>query len=528
MKHITVSPDLLSENVSSAIEKIINDAPRGATITFEKGVYPLSKAVNICGKHSLVLDGKDAVLSPFFDRTKGADTGSGVFELHSCEDIVIRGFTICASAPVNTAGRIVKVTKDHADVEIESSFPFTGTEQFIDGGIFDEEWRPKNHYWIFGGYDPQKRTIIAGEIPCTAPKKLDTPHEIIGENKVRVFSKRLTGLLPGMRCSISHSYYGLSAFVFRQCSNITLEELKITNFAGFGFLILPHCKDFFFTRVTFLSSDKKHQPLALNSDGIHIAGLSGKLVVEDCDFDCIADDVLNVHTQVMTVKSICGDNLVLIYDKVGGLISPYWCKKGDKLRIYDPENLKFKGYAEVAFSDRGNIILDKNIVDIKKGDYVTADKYYPEVKIASCRFYGCRTRTFCLQGTKSLDLYGCTFYNVSKKTIYCTSSFDFWMEAGPLCNVTIRDNLFFGIKEWYGGGSVIYVGIDGEKYQSVEPIHQNITVENNRFKDVSGPLIEIHFANGVSVRNNIFENCLAEKQNIIIDRSINVVFDGDQ
>ena len=95
-------------------------------------------------------------------------------------------------------------------------------------------------------------------------------------------------------------------------------------------------------------------------------------------------------------------------------------------------------------SCRGDILTEHGAVEIREGDLVTNDKYYPDVTIQNCNFYGCRTRTLCLQGTNSLTLQKCTFNNVSKKTIYCTTAFDHWQEAEPLCNVTIKDNVFIG------------------------------------------------------------------------------------
>lgn len=523
MKTIKISQSIADTDSSEMIEKAINEASAESTVVFEKGTYFLSKAVCIKGKKELIIDGTGVVLAPFFDRSEGADTGSDVFHLSDCENITIIGFTICSPVPVNSAGTIIDVTEEYADVEMTSSVPLTGNEQFIDGGTFDENRNPMNHYWVFDGYDETKRTIIAGEIPCTAPKKLDTPHKMIGDQTVRVFSKRLVALKPGMYCCISHSYYGLCAFVFRQCKGIIIEDVKITNFAGFGFLILPHCKDFVFRRVTFASADRIHQPLALNSDGIHIKGLSGSLVMEGCEFDCIADDVLNVHTQVMTVTDVKDDKIKLVYNKIGGVVSPYWCEKGDKLRIYDPNTLVLKGKVAVLSSCRGDILIEHGAVDIRKGDLVTNDKYYPDVTIQNCNFYGCRTRTLCLQGTNSLTLQKCTFNNVSKKTIYCTTAFDHWQEAGPLCNVTIKDNVFYGTKGWYGAGSVIHVDVSGSKYQNISPLHKNISIENNCFKNIAGRPIEIHLTDGVTVKNNVFENCVCNAEKILVEKSINIV-----
>ena len=66
MKNIVITTAMMGEDATSALEKIIADAPDGATITFESGVYSLPKTVMIEGKRDLTLEGTGATLSPYF------------------------------------------------------------------------------------------------------------------------------------------------------------------------------------------------------------------------------------------------------------------------------------------------------------------------------------------------------------------------------------------------------------------------------------------------------------------------------
>ena len=529
MENVKITLDMIGEDASPVLEKMIADAPGGASISFEAGIYPLSKTVNVKGKKGLDLNGAGATLAPYFDRETGAEGGSGVFELLDCRDLTIRGFKIASSVPVNTAGVIVNVTDDYADVELNSTLPLTGKEQFIGGMIFEDDWLPTGYHWVNTEPDPEIRTVIAGEIPCTAPKKLNCPHEMLDEKTARVYSRSVKWLKAGSKCNVSHSYYGLVAFVFRQCTGVLIEDVKMTNYAGFAFLLLPCCRDFTFRRVKFNSEDRDHQPYAINSDGIHLTGLAGKLILEDCDFNCIGDDHLNVHTQVMTVTSLCENGLTLIYDKENGVVSKYWSTKGDLLRVYDPATLELKGKVTVAGSDRGDITLEKSDVEIKVGDFITNDKYYPDVTIRRCTFTRNRGRALCLQGSDDLLIEDCEFNNSSPCSVYLSSAFEYWLEAGPLSNVTVKNNVFRDCRTAMKNNDrgTIHVQINGENHQSIPPVHKNIRIENNRFEKINGVAVLVQMTDGVTVQNNEFIDCRNDGQNILIERCTNVVCENN-
>jgi len=297
----------------------------------------------------------------------------------------------------------------------------------------------------------------------------------------------------------------------------------MANFAGFGFVLLPHCHDFTFRRLKFKSPDRSRQPYALNSDGIHTTGISGKLILEDCDLDCIGDDKINIHTQAMNVASIDSNKMTLIFNHINGFISPYWSEAGDLLRVYDPDTLELKGKVKVLAADCGSITLEPNDVDIKVGDYISNDKYYPDVIIRRCTFWRNRGRHLTLQGTDNLLIEDCTFYNSSPWALYLSTAFEYWLEVGPLSNATVRNNLFRDCRERADDGrSTIFVRVNGKSHQNIPPVHKNILIENNRFENIYGTPINVQLADGVTVRGNEYINCHNDGKNVIIERCVNV------
>ncbi len=536
MEKIIVTQQMMGDNATPILEKIIADAPDGATVTFESGVYSLPRTVMIEGKRDLTLEGTGAILSPYFSLQTGADDGACVFDLLECKNLTIRGFDVSGTEPANVAGTVIGATEEYVDVRLNADRDYTGEEQIIAGMIFNDDWSPKRYHWISAPFDDTKLSNIGGELACAAPKKLDCPHEMLDGKHVRIYTqllkcydwaKSVATLKPGTKCNLSHSYYGLSAFVFRQCDGVLIENVTMANFGGFGFTILPCCRDFTFRGLRFATDCRERQPYALNSDGIHTTGLAGKLIIEDCQLDCIGDDKLNVHTQAMTVTKVYDEGMTLIFDKKNGEVSPYWSEAGDVLRIYDPATLELKGKVKITSADRGNITFEPHSVDIKEGDYVSNDKYYPDVIIRNCTFWRNRGRHIVLQGTDNLLIENCTFNNGGPWAVYLSSAFEYWLEVGPLSNATIRNNLFRDIRNREDDGrSTVFVRINGKSHQDIPPIHKNITIENNRFENICGRPIAVQLTDGVRVQNNTFINC--QISDVDIQRCINVICENNK
>ncbi len=537
MSIIKINPEMMGKNATPILEKIISEAPNGATILFEQGRYVLMSAINVNGKTDLTLEGAGAVLSPYFNPIEGSDTGSGVIVAENCKNLVIRGFEVSGTEQANTAGTVINATENYVDVRLNIEKDFTGEEQIIAGMIFNDDWSPKRYHWISAPFDESILSNIGGELACAAPKKRDCPHEMLDGKTIRVYSKLLKWqhysksvdtLEPGTKCNISHTYYGLVAFIMKNCDTVTFEDLTFSNFAGFGFLVCPHCRDFTFRRVTMAPADCEKQPYALNSDGIHFIGLSGTLLVEDCFFDTIGDDRINVHTQVMTVKTLENNKMTVTFDKPGGEVSEYWSEKGDLLRVYDPATLTLKGKVRVAAADCGNITLEPADVNLNLGDYITNDKYYPDVIIRRCRFERSPGRQLCLQGSDNLLVEDCEFNNTASCSIYLSTAFDYWYEAGPLSNVVVRNNVFRDrITEVIDARSTILVQMNGERHQNIPPVHKNILIENNRFENICVPPVVVKLTDGVTVRNNEFINCNKEYEAMTFENCANIICEGN-
>ena len=517
---LRIFPPPSGQDALPLIQRTLNGVTKeDVTLSFAPGRYLLLSPLEIKGKTRLTLDGGGCVLSPQYDREDEYEKSADCFHIEGCESLTLKNFIIDASLPANSAGRIERINADSLEIRMNSRVPFTGRERFIDGMTFDEEGMPMGVYWFQNRYDPARRTIIEGELACTAPRRLEPEHEYLGNQRFRFPADRetLERLKPGTLLSVSHTYYGLAAFTFRNCRNVTIQDVDIQNFGGFGFLILPRSADFSFRRVRLRSADFPRQLYGVTADGIHTVGIGGKLTVEDCVFERLGDDSINVHTQVMTVQEAGPSIVRLRYDKVGGIVSPNWLMPGDALWAYDPVTLRKKGEIIAGEVQGQGVFQPENDVSfLCPRDFVTNRAYFPDVVFRGNVVRHCRGRGCCFQGVSSLLVENCVIGPARGPAVYLSTAFNEWKEAGPLQTVTIRENEFIGAPSeapsdgtnLLRGGCAILMWLRGEQYVSLPDVHQNITIESNRFVDLSTRhALYLSSAAGVRVQGNRFIRC---------------------
>ena len=305
MKEIHVNKLLPSQDASDYLNNIFENITDNTTVIFEIGTYFLKNKFLLREKHNVILDGKGSVLMPYYDNKSDYRKSSDVIAFEYCSDIVLKNFKVSASQPANIGGKIVAVADDYVDIELFSSIKLDGKERFLAGMAFADNYCPLSIHYIINksGQNPAVHSVIGEEIVTTAPECVNACYELIDKNTWRIYTEADTSMLaPGMKCNVSHSYYGPAAFVFRSCRDVLIEAVHIANFGGFDYVILPECENFTFRNIRFQSDNRICQPYSVTSDGIHTTGLGGKLVIEDSYFELVGDNCLNSHTTVLTVS----------------------------------------------------------------------------------------------------------------------------------------------------------------------------------------------------------------------------------
>ncbi len=539
----TVHIGKIEGNSTVRLLEIFNQNKTDTTFVFDSSSYFIDTVLELENMSNVVFDGNGATFVTQYDRKHYVYTGCGskstdLFHFNKCDNITLRRFTVDSEYPVSVAGKIVAINDDSVDVQLFSSTPLDSDDVFIGSEIFMPTSKcdkvPTGGSICISDKKGGYRVSIGGEINPTMGLKTNVPHEQLGDMLFRLYTVDISMIcgvseeeMIGLPCCIYHSYYGLSAFVFKSTCSVTVEDVQIANFGGFGFTVLPRCRDFTFRRVKFKSNDFEHQPFSNNADGIHTTGLGGKLVLEDCYFEYIGDDCLNVHTQVMTVKEITDKGALIAFDKPSGVVSEVWGAKGDRLRIYDAQSLDLKGYVTVESFDNGVIVPTQDSIELSVGDVMTNEAYFVDLEVIGCEMKNLRSRPLVIQSANKVSVRNCRFEGCGS-SIYISAAFKRWLEAGPVKNVEIVNNYFGPTLKRWGVTGAVWARIAMDNKMELWHKHENITIRGNTFEGVSFYPVFAYATDGITVEDNTFIDCNPNGKDIHIHNCTDVKVSGNR
>lgn len=517
--------EIYRQGCAETLNRIFREAEDGTEFIFDPGEYRIERELQLCHKNNIIINGSGATLIIRNDPEKNYRFSTDGFHLDSCTGITIRNFRIRTLHPTNTPYEVLAVTPEYLDIQCFSEKTITEQTWFLGTIMFGEGGRLIGHGWmpVLMGDSPCE---IGGELRTTAPERLSQPHKELGNNRIRVFCHIAPDetVYPGMRGTVKHFYYGLSCFVFRSCEQITVESVTINDCGGMAFLILPRSKDFIFRNVRIEPLKQEHTVYSSIADAIHITGLSGKLLIENCHFDGIGDDILNCRTSALRILEKTANHLTLYFDKPSAIFPKRWGRTGDVLAVFDSETLELKTKIRIGTIMENELTFsaDPAAPEIQPGDYVVNVYYRPEITIRNCTGLRSRSR-IVIQSAERAEICGCRFdFSAFNVPVYISSAFRGWGEAGIVENVSVHDNELLCLKAPGQSGSLtaspkaVWIRVNDHDPKSVKTRYRNIRIFRNR---IAGDVVADN-VDSLEISGNIFTS--APEESIKIKRSSNV------
>ncbi len=473
--------------------------PNGSTILFPAGSYEIAFPIYLVGKQNIRIVGLDATLirtgmvndrpdQPVIDDPAIPESQRYLTALSSIlwsvdnRTVSIEGFTFRYSTPNTLSGKVISTESGAAVIELTDGNRITGNEYVTVINTFNKSGIPD-------------RTLEQYAEP-------NFPIEKIDETTIRV-----TKLDPG---GVSRLRKGTSVCL-RLCTgrqfiihatntaDITFRDLTFESSFNGGIHLSDRCVNATLKNVTV----KPYNPnslMSLNADILHIAGLGGKLIVEDCSFERPGDDCINVHNGAILVEAING-NTVTVRGPLFDLTS-LWASVGDTISFYDPATFTCIGTATLIGKHGNGIFTLSDVPEgVTVGSVVANDFMKPSVTIRNTTAKNMRARAFLLQ-TNDVTVENCTFYGTALAAILIAPDLDRWYEMAPAVNLTIRNNTFESCGHSAAGVIQISAFHDDPNKTYQNYIHKHITIQENVFDDLDSPAVHAVCVDGLTVNGN--------------------------
>lgn len=247
---------------------------------------------------------------------------------------------------------------------------------------------------------------------------------------------------------------------------------------------------------------------SLQADATHFSNCRGLVTVENCTFERMCDDAINVHSTCLRIDSLLPPNRVVAkfaHRQAKGfeLFSP-----GETVRFIKASTLE-PGAELVLKSAR---LVDQETYELEtvtslpvgyvEGDTVENADWQPEVRFVNNIVNRNVSRAALFTTPRRVVCEGNRFVRIPGSAIKLSGDSVNWFESGSCRDVVIRGNEFLSCCTIANNG---VIAIDPEialPTDQVERYHRNVVVEGNSFETHGVPLLWARSVSNLVWRGN--------------------------
>lgn len=443
------------------------------------------------------------------------------FDFYNCQRVLLENLTVVWDFDIAVPGTVQSLNGSNVIV-VNSAYPITASTP-VDAVT---EYDTTNMKWQMNAqevYSPANVTLVA-------PQTLSSPD----------FSMFPVGDTVAVRNYV-YAARGFE-FSFNNNADLTFDNITVENCPGMAFVGYGADHGFKFDSCVIQRRDTAHDLISTGADGIHIGMSHGDTIIQNCEFSYLGDDAVNVHGIWMTVASKTNNTTAklatIVYD-------PTYVKAGDSFQFLSKANLTVLGQATVASVSYNATAQQYTLTftgtlpsSLPAGSYVAnLGRSSNRVTVTNNYFHDHRARGILVQ-SQEVSITNNHVENVMGGAIQLTSDIADWNEGYGCANVVVTGNLCDGCNYGYWGGfnnlpgvCMGVINLFSQTPLGLNPtyVHHNITISNNTVNNTPNISFFIGSAQGVSLTNNVIQNCPASaSQGIYVSRASQVAITGNQ
>lgn len=303
-----------------------------------------------------------------------------------------------------------------------------------------------------------------------------------------------------------------SAIVLTDSRDILVDSVHIYH-SGAMSLIAQYCRDITVRNYSTARREGSSRMVTASADATHFVDCTGDILIEDCRFESMLDDAVNIHGTYMQMKRILSDREFAASFGHRQQKGNRFADKGDVIRIIEKATMRPVGTGKVISVERVNENWYIFRTDFPLETLESPEKYAVEnisrgasAIIRNCTVRYNRARSLLLSTPGDVLVENCSFASMMAGIVVCGDA-NYWYESGGCGDIIIRNNRFkdLGI----GGNSpqaVLQIdpmiGSDGRSDDFF--YHRNISFENNIVETFDSQIIYALSVADLSIRNNVF------------------------
>ncbi|MFA6543712.1 MAG: right-handed parallel beta-helix repeat-containing protein [Limisphaerales bacterium] len=422
---------------------------------------------------------------------------AAIFSFTECQNITVEGLTVDWEHPAFSQGTVTAASPRQFDVQIEKGFPVQGGEPV----------------GAFMSYDPATRRPDGGNLDVyDAVEKT----ELLSPQVLRVHLKRNVPVKVGTLLVLRHKVYGPGVFRFHRCADVRVSDVTVFTVPGMA-LTGGVCTNISLKRFNVLLRPDSGRMMSATADATHFGGCKGTVTLEDCTFEGMGDDGVNVKSGLyLTVVERADDHTVLCRHnlKMADVPDP-----GDVLELSHPETLLpfASSHVRTAALDAKaeNLHRVKFVealpAELRPGDVLGNASRTPRLRMRHCTVRANRARGVLCQ-TRDAVIEDCTFQYCTGPGVLVMTEITHFHESIGTRNVTVRNNLFDNCNQGAATAEAALAALAWLKNNAYPPkpgVHREVTFEGNRITGSANSAIFAVSVDGLTIRSNTIQQaCL--------------------
>lgn len=514
------------EDITARLIELIEAAKRAEgekTIRFQTGTYYLDSAK--CKKYMLYIT--NTVGDNEFSKDEIPHLNPVPFYFNNVDDLVFDGgnsvfvidgkvTNIAAEDCSNITLKNLEIRYMHPDMhelKAENVTPF-----FVDFKIDDDSlYYFENGKLCFSGkdycYAADKDALNAhwiGLIRKNTPNKINrVSHPLYGalkitdlkNGRIRVYYLNTFRFKKGDCFYLFDVRRQFAGIFINKCKNVVLQNIKQCFNYSLA-LVLQDSENVNADSLEFAPEKNSARKMASVADFIQVCMCRGKISITNSNFSGAGDDCLNVHGMHFGIKSADKNKMVVafMHPQSHGY-QPIHI--GDEIAFISPKTLLQYGTAKVKNAKPLNeyeieLTLDSN-GSAACGDVIEDISACPEICFSGNTINRIITRGLLLTTRGKTVIKNNHFISTSMSGILLSDDAKSWYESGMCRDITIKDNVFD-----YCGRTPILIKPENSAHQG--PVHKNIIVKNNVFKNYKGYCITAKSTDNIQISGNKFNS----------------------
>lgn len=418
-------------------------------------------------------------------------------------DVVLENFAIDYDPLPFTQGTVTRVGIDEFDIQLDSGYPLLSDPFFSDWDLLGKEVVTVNGTNYYDGY------LYKPWDDNNPPSFIDLGNQEFTVSPIE--GERVDQMATGDRLVLwgsgqwSLEFIGNIDLVFRHV-NIYSCPRMVSSWHANENVQIDH--------ISILPRPGTTRILSSNRDGMTGNGFRGDFIIEDCYFEALGDDYINIGSYANPVDEVISPtNIIVLKARYESF------RIGDGIQIYDQTNAALCGQTEIiAYSNLGSgryaLDIHPAIIGVTAGmDVFNLDSCGAGAVIRNNRFMESRSRV--LLRSHDVLVENNHFQSASKELIDII--YDYGWNAGIIpFNITIQNNNF--IRPTGPNDSIIHIAQKNDGTATPDMSITNILIKGNTFQTPLKEPINFYGCRDVRIIDNTIEMTSPINHDVIFGR----------